>query len=489
MPTLTTVPMTPEKPLRAYVYDRNSRVINGRLTSTEDQRIENRRLCERNGWKIAGEFSDPGRSASRYAKVAREDYDRMLEGIRAGDCDVLVIWEASRGYRSAETFIQLRNLLEQKKVLLCYNGRTHDMSNRSDRFMTLLDAARAEDEAEGIRDRILRTTRRTAERGRPHGRIPYGYKREYDQETGELVRQVIHEPEAAIVREAAERVAAGQSLYRIAKDFDKRGIPAPGGDRYEWTILAVRNILMRPTNAAQRQHQGVVVGEAKWDPILDDELYYTVTGILNDPARRTQRDSTIKYLLSGIALCGPCHEEGSKRVLRPMNVTSARSYTCPKCFRASARCHLLDEYVQHTALAYVERPEFAAALELKSGGDEITSALAELKALEAQLDEARRAAATFQNGRFLLSPLSLAALEEQLLPRVEAARQRAQDPGIPAVVRRLAAAGPGAGDVWDELDLLEKRMALRGLAVIRVNRAGQGVRGIKPGRVVFDWIR
>jgi site-specific DNA recombinase len=413
----------------------------------------------------------------------------MLAGIREGGCDVLVVWEASRVSRSVETFVELRKLLEQKRVLLCYNGRTHDMSNRSDRFMTLLDAARAEDEAEGIRDRILRTTRRTAEKGLPHGRIPYGYRREYDQETGELLRQVIHEPQAQVIREAARRVAAGQTLYRIARDFDRRGIAAPGGEDHEWTILAVRNILMRPSNAGQRQHQGVVVGPAKWDAILAEELYYTVTGILKDPARRTQRDSTVKYLLSGIALCGPCFDEGSERVLRPMNVTDSRSYTCPKCFRASVRCRMLDEFVQHAVLAYVERGEFAVSLEVRADADGVAAALSELRVLEAQLEEARQAATTMRDGRFLLSALSLARLEEQLLPRIEAARLRAQDPGVPAVVRRLAVAGDRAAEVWGELELLEKRAALRGLVRIRVNRAGRGARVIKEGRVELDWLR
>ncbi|HZU54892.1 MAG TPA: recombinase family protein, partial [Actinocrinis sp.] len=478
--------MTAQQPLRAFIYDRNSRVINGRLTSTEDQRIENQRLCERNGWIIAGEFSDPGRSASRYAKVARESYERMLNGIREGGCDVLVIWEASRGYRSAETFIQLRNLLEQKGVLLCYNGRTHDMSNRSDRFMTLLDAARAEDEAEGIRDRILRTTRRTAERGRPHGRIPYGYRREYDQETGELLRQVIDEPQAAVIREAAERVASGQSLYRIAKDFASRGIPAPGGPDYEWSMLSVRNILMRPSNAGQRQHQGVVVGAAKWAPILDEELFYTVTGILQDPARRTQRDSTVKHLLSGLMLCGPCFDEGIEQITRPRNAGGAKSYVCIRCFRSGVRLGLAEEYVQHTILAYVERPEFAAALSVRTGDDDAATALAEAKALEIQLEEGRRLASTFKDGRFQLSAVSLAKMEQELLPRIEAARTRAQDPGVPPVLRLLASAGPGVGDVWEQLDVTEKRTALRGLVRIRLNRAGRGVRAIRPGRFTFD---
>jgi len=475
--------------LRAFIYDRNSRLLRpGTSTSTEDQRLENRRFCESAGAVVVGEFSDPGRSASRYAKQSREDYLAMVKGIESGACDVLVIWEASRAYRSTRAYLDLRDLCEKKGVLICYNGRVYNMRDRQDRFTTGFDALRAEDEAEQIRERVLRTTRLNAERGRPHGRIPYGYRREYDQETGALLQQVICEAEAAVIREAADRVLAGQSLWRIARDFDARGIPAPGGDGYEWTMLSVRGILMRPSNAGKRQHQGVVVGTATWDAILDEEVYYTITGILGDPARRTQRDSTVKHLLSGIPFCGPCMDEGTERFLKPANNGPARSYTCVKCFRVAVRTALLEEYVQHTVLAYVERPEFAAALRRQRADGAMASALAELQALEAQLEDARRLAATYDRGRFLLSPTSLAALEQQLLPRIEAARARAQEPTVHPAVRRLAAAGVSAGAVWGEMDLIEKRAALRGLVRIRINRTQQGARGIRPGRVGFDWL-
>lgn len=475
------------KGLRAFIYDRNSRLLKpGTSTSTEDQRLENRRFCEREGAVIVGEFSDPGRSASRYAKQDREDYERMLEGIRRGGCDVLVVWEASRGYRSTRAYLDLRDLCEKKGVLICYNGRVYDMRDRQDRFTTGFDALRAEDEAEQIRERVLRTTRLNAERGRPHGRIPYGFRREYDAETGELLRQLPSEAEAGVVREAAKRVAAGHTLRSIAADFQARGIPAPQGP--EWTDLAVRAVLLRPSNVGQRQHQGVVVGKATWEGILPEGLYNTVVGVLRDPARVTVRDNSVKFLQSGIALCGPCLDEGATRGLRPMNVTTSKSYTCKACFRASIRVGMLDEYVQHTVLAYVERPEFAASLAADAGGGDVAAALGEARAIEGQLEEARRLASTFEGGRFLLSPVALARMEGELLPRLDAARGRAQAPGTPQVLRLLAAAGEDAADLWEQFDLSQKRAALRGLVKVRVNPAGKGRRRIEPGRVGFDWL-
>jgi hypothetical protein len=296
---------------------------------------------------------------------------------------------------------------------------------------------------------------------------------------------VIYEPEAEILRGMAGDVAAGKTLYSIAKRLNTAGVPGPTGG--EWTLFNVRSLLLRPSGAGKRQFQGTVIRDATWDAILDDELYYSVVKILTDPSRRTSRDSTVKYLLSGIAVCGPCLAEGKERILRAMNVTAARSYTCQWCFRASARVPMFDAAVETTVLEYVSRPEFAASL--RSGGAEgVSGAIAEAQVLEGQLEEARRLAATFQGGRFLLSPVSLARMEQELLPRIEATRSRAVEVTVPPVLLRLA--GSGAWTVWHEqLDLAQRRTALRALVRPALNRAGRGVHKFVPGRVSWEWLR
>ena len=477
-------------PLRAIVYDRVSRIGRKATTGNQDQDIENRRLCERYGWTVVGSFSDPGRGASRHSKTDRPQFEAMLTRIAAGECDVVVVWEASRAYRDLEVYVRLRKLCEQKHVLLCYNGQLYDMSKSADRFFTTMGAAQAEYEGDAIRDRILRTTRLNAERGRPHGRVPYGYRRVYDERTRDLLEQVVYEPEAAIVREVTERVAAGQSLYSIAKDLNTRGLPSPGG--CEWTLMAVRTLVLRPTNIGQRQYQGAVIGDAQWTPILeeesDQEAYFAAVKILKDPSRLTHRDSAVRWLMSGLMTCGACaaDPEPVERILRPANNGSAKSYVCKTCFRVTIRVALMDEVAQAVIVAYVERPEFAASL--KTGRvDGAAAALAEARAMETQLAEARVLAKTFENGRFRLSPLALADMEAELLPRIEAARVRAQDATVPVALRNLA--GPGAADRWEALDLAEKRNIIRGLVKVRLNRTRPGVRKVEPGRITWDWQR
>jgi DNA invertase Pin-like site-specific DNA recombinase len=486
---MTSLAPVTDAPLRAFVYDRVSRIGRKATTSTQDQDIENRRLCERYGWVVAESFADPGRGASRHSKTDRPQFEAMLKRVGAGECDVIVVWEASRAHRDLEVYVRLRKLCEQRNVLLCFNGQIYDMSKSADRFFTTMSAAQAEYEADAIRDRILRTTRLNAERGRPHGRIPYGYRRTYDERTGDLLEQVVYEPEAAIVREATERIAAGQSTYSIAKDFNARGLPSPGGA--QWTLMAIRDVVLRPSNVGQRQHQGVVIGEAKWDPIIPQEQresYFAAVKILKDPSRLRQHDSTVKWLMSGLVMCGACADdpEPAERILRPRNASRNKSYVCTTCFRVSMRVAVMDEVAQATIVAYVERREFAASLEHRDGNG-AAAALAEVAAMESQLAEARQLAKTFENGRFRLSPLALADMEADLLPRIEAARSRAQDQTVPVALRRLA--GPGAAERWEELDIAEKRTIIRGLVRVRLNRTRRGVRKVEPGRITWDWLR
>src|SRR5690606_35092785 len=125
-------------------------------------------------------------------------------------------------------------------VLLCYNGQVYDLSKREDRKATAQDAIAAEDEAEGIRDRNLRTTRATAKKGTPHGRILYGYARRYDPDTGDLIEQYEHPDRGPIVREIFERIAAGETEYSIVQDLRGRGERLPG---VEWQLYHLPTML------------------------------------------------------------------------------------------------------------------------------------------------------------------------------------------------------------------------------------------------------
>lgn len=474
--------------LRAFIYDRVSRLMPRGSNSVRDQSLENRRFCEARGWAVVAEFEDPGRSASRYARTTRPGYEQMLERARKGECDVIVVWESSRANRDTEAHLKLaRDVCERMGILLCINGQVHDMRRSDDRFRAHIDALMAEREADAIRDRVLRTTRLNAERGGPHGRLPYGYRREYDPQTRALLRQVVDEEKAEIVREIAARVAGGQSLSAIRRDLAARGVPSPHGE--EWTLTTLRNLVLRPTNIGKRQHQGQIVGDARWEPILDEETFYACLKVLSDPARKVTRDRDLRHMLAGVPVCGRCLFLLAEAD-QPMRSLHAKEghfiYVCRSCYRVSVRTEPLERYVCAIVLARIEQPDFAAALKPDVSRDAVREALAEAEVLEGQLAQARELASTVRGGRIALPMGEFTALAARLTPLIEAARARALDATVPPIVR--AVGGPGARDRFEVMGLAQRRALVRAVARVVVYPAGRGVRGVGPHRVSVHWL-
>lgn len=466
------------RPLRAFLYNRTSSDPRLKRTSTRDQELQNRQTCEDNDWEVAGVFEDPDKSASRRATKPRPDFEAMVSALRRGECDVLVFCDSSRAYRDLEVYVTLRRLCMEHNVLLCYNGDVYDMSKRSDRKRSAQDAVQAEDEADQISERVLRTKRFAAERGAPVGRTPFGFVRQYDPKTGDLIGQVPYEPQVKLVNEAMRRVLEGETLWTIAQDFQRRGIPCAHGAKRGWESSALKRILINPANIGKRVHQKEIIGDAAWPAIVDEMDYYACRLILTDPARRTQRGTEVKYLLSGILRCG-C----GTGVVRPQRSKwGSYNYVCRGCFGTSIEVTKADLYVQAAVLARLESPEFANALTAASGDEAHRKVLAEISELQAELDEARLLAS-----RRKLSVKSLAVIEEQFVPLIEDAKSRLSQSIAPPLLTQVA--GPDVRSAWKELDLLGRREVLRAAVEVTLHKApaGQGQQQLNEKRISLQW--
>src|SRR5258708_16591109 len=67
--------------------------------SVEQQNQQNREAAGREGWRVARRYSDPGLSASRYARAGGPEWEQLRADVRAGRLDTVVLWEPSRGGR------------------------------------------------------------------------------------------------------------------------------------------------------------------------------------------------------------------------------------------------------------------------------------------------------------------------------------------------------------------------------------------------------
>jgi DNA invertase Pin-like site-specific DNA recombinase len=470
-----------EGPFPALLYGRASRDPKKKGRSVGDQLDTGRDLCDSHGWPVVEEFKDIDRSASRHARRTRNDFEALLAAIESKKARIVVAFEASRYYRDIEAYIRLRNACMNADVFLCYNGQVFDLSKREDRKATAQDALQAEDEAEGIRDRVLRSTRAQAKKGLPHGRLLWGYARRYDPESGDLIEQYPHPEHAPTVLEIFERVAAGETEYAILQDLRKRGERTPG---VQWDYYHLPNMLRNVGYKGRRVHRGEDFGEASWPALVPEELFDQVQEIVGDESRNTVRDYAVKHLLSGIARCGECADRPHLRVGKSRGYLV---YGCSAKFDSQMRKDKLDAYVEESVLEWL-RSKAVSAFQSDEQEKRADRARARMKALQRQLDEARELAATFKADGVTprLSLASLAVQEDRLVPQIEAAKVEARQMNAPPLVRRLVG-NPAAQVIWDEeLTIEQQRTVLRTVVNICLNRArARGVRTIEPGRVTL----
>jgi len=463
--------------MEAVIYTRVSSDRSGRARSVTEQEADCRAVCERESWDVRDVLVDNDAGASRWSRKDRPAYRQLASLLRAGGIGVLVTWEASRAQRDLSAYVQLRDLCADQKVLWSYGGRTYNFDRYDDRLSTGLDALLSEREADVTRERVVRALKARRDGGAPHGKLAYGYRRLIDPSTGETTGRVPDETTALIVRELCRRALAGETTYAIARDFNARGIyaPRPGhdGKPVEWTPPQIKRMVVSPTYAALRTYKGNVTGPATWEPLIPMSDHLTLVAKLNDPRRRTQRDSIVKHLLVGIAVCGVCGAQ-----CRRIKNRNTPSYSCSRNHCVARAQHLADEYVTAVAVARLNRPDLA---DLLAGDDSAANAaLDEVRALRARLDSFYDAAAAGE-----VTAAALGRIEAGLLPKIETAERKAT-PSTASPLLTMFTAGD-ADQTWHALSIPQRRDLLRVLMVPVIHRTRQGARKLDPDSIEIRW--
>lgn len=462
--------------MRAAIYARVSQDSRGNARSVQEQEAECRGWVEREGWTLAqAPFVDNDVSASKYSRKARPQWQALTAELEAGALDVLVVWEPSRATRDRRVWAALAAVCEERGVRLGVNGRLYDLDDPDDAFQLDLFFALATRESGATRKRVQRGTRANAAAGRPHGKLLYGYRRLYVQTpTGPaLDSQVPDEDQAPVVREIARRIAAGEALYGVAADLNRRGVPAPRGKA--WEARTVKRLCINPAFVGQRVHQGKVVGTAAWPAILDEGTHALCVQRLTDPARRTNHGRSARHLLSGLARCGTC--DG------PMVVQKNRghlAYLCRAGFHTSRRQDLVDDLVTAVVVERLARPDIADLMSGPSTDADVQLARDEVTTKRARLTTFIDAAAAGE-----LTAGALARIEARLLPEIEEAELRARVLPESPLVRETA--GPQAAEVWKRLTLHQRREVVTLLCSVRILPAGRGRRTFDPHSVEITW--
>lgn len=307
--------------LRAFIYVRISKDRAGAGLGVERQEGDCRQLAKNLEASLGKRivileiFVDNDMSAY-YSGKPRWDYIVMLEELRRGSADLVLSWHTDRLHRSPRELEEYIEVSELRRLPThCWKAGVLDLTTSHGRMQARISGAVNRQEVEHMSERICAQRLQAVNQGLyTGGPVPYGYVKPIRDEDGNIVnrREIgvrVVEAEAAVIREAADRVVAGESLHSICQDFTRRGVPTRRGGG-KWSQVTLKTMLVNPRYAGFVVHRGQVVEgvEGVWKPILTEDQHHALRAILcsteHPPAYRDSR--SLVWLGTGLYRCGSC---------------------------------------------------------------------------------------------------------------------------------------------------------------------------------------
>lgn len=438
------------------IYLRISRIGDEKQRSIEGQEADSRARVADVGAEVGEVHADRGRSAWN-PRVRRPGWDLLLRRLESGATGGVVVFDLERFSRQpAEGERLLAAAGNGLRVL--DSDSEYDLTSPSGRKAFRDQMAAAAYYSDRLSSRVKRGKRIKAANGEVDKRRSFGFEPD-----GVTLRA----DEAAIIREHARRLLAGETQDALIRELNEDSVPSVRGAK--WGYTTYRQIMTRPRNAGLIVHSGAVVEDVRLPAaILDDDTYHRLVALY--AARRRGRQPSGRYVLTGLAVCGLCNAGLGGR---PVTGTTRRLYWCKACHRISVEVARLDEWAGNFAQRELSDPASAEALaRAERERNEIWAEIsAQVAAIEA---DALAVADRFGRGEMSLSrydaitgPLDrrLAVLRAEL-----EGLEAVQPEGYSPVLTPRAVAELEFLSAWQEGSALERRAlvvrALRGRKLI-----------------------
>jgi DNA invertase Pin-like site-specific DNA recombinase len=418
----------------------------GEERSITEQHTDNVQAAAENGFMLGEPYKDTG-SASSYARKGRKGFTALVADLEQGrfDADILVLWELSRGSRQMEEWLPLVNRCEDAGVRIYVTRDDRLYDPRRDRYALLGEALGAEKASKDTSDRVRRTLRANAAQGRPHGQIPFGFRREYDTR-GKPTGQYPDPVEAPLVRELFNRVQAGHSLKAISRDWADRGITGRRGRPMVSTTL--RGMLVHRAYVGERETAGSVV-PGTWDKIVSPSVYWNVQRLIGSPERKTSRPGRVKYPFTYVLRCDRCSGPITVRY-RPGDIAE---YQCHDGGHVRIAAEGVDKEVTDALIAYLSREDVYQHLSAVDGeSDGLNRVRDELAEARVRLDSLRDAVVSGE-----VSVAALGRAEPKLMERITDLETAERELSTPSALAGLL---PPQGQVeqwWNAAEVSTRR--------------------------------
>lgn len=363
---------------RAGIYVRISSDREGDGLAIGRQLEDCERLAAERGWRVVERYID--QDVSAYKSRVRPAYRRLLSDLRSGSVDGVIVYHLDRLHRLPRELEEFFEVCSAAGVddLATVTGRI-DLSDSDGQFQARILGAVAKKESDDKARRIRRKHEELAAAGKVSGggTRAYGYAED---------RRTVRPSEAAVIREAATRLLAGESVRSICVSLNERGEPSATGG--EWTSQTLRRMLESGRISGQREHRGVILGPAEWPGIISPAETERIRALLSDPARRTNKTAR-SYLLARLLRCGLC---GATLVSRPREDGTKR-YVCASgpgsagCGRIAITADHVDSVVAEAVLFRLDSPELAASLQGRADNPAAAEWQVEAERAQGRLDE------------------------------------------------------------------------------------------------------
>ncbi len=495
----------PNVPLRAAIYARVSIDRSQNRASVSEQVEACQKVVARNGYNLVGIYSDNDQSASPYSKDGeRIDWNNVVKLIRAGEIDVLVIFEYSRATRDDAVWSILLQFCRLQNVLICAGGKVQDPVDPTDALTLGVAGLMAAYEAHLISERVKRAHAARAVLGSPgSGKPPFGYKRVYNG-VGELVRQEIDRDErvtigtdgkeyrwtpAGIMEMLFAEILRGTSRYRLAQKLNAMGIPNPrtffakekNPERIlkytsNWNPAAISTMVKNNSYLGHRYHLQVLTATDAWPALISEADYKSITSIFGKKVfpGKTERPALSKHLLSRYAVCGACQLS--------VQITSGPAYRC-RTGHCYIRSDEADRFVVAWTLDRLSDKSFREALSRHSSDDARIVELKNKRLVHQQAVDDANAAYLDPNNQVPHAILNKKLeIENPILAQID---REINSLTVPDELLELLAGEPVT--VWRNMDLQAQRRALKCLASVTMIPIGRGGKAPIEARIAVDY--
>jgi site-specific DNA recombinase len=342
-------------------------------------------------YEVVAVFQD-NITASRFSTKDRPDFVRMMQLIRAGKVDAVLVTEQSRLDRQTWNVIDLIKLALEtpfREIVKVRRNEITDPSTETGVIRTVDQALRDREESTQISERVRAKKLRQAVAGEfPGGRRPFGWE-------ADGVTPIEREQE--LIRWAADQILAGASLSSLTRSLNKRlqngdGLPTAFGG--QWQRSTLQFIFRNKRIIGIRVHHGVE-HKAQWNAVIPREQWDRIQ--LRLDANQSRRNSQIKggrtYLLTGYLVCGTCdnYMTGSGHTRR--GKLERRYYCRPEyspgiprgCGKVSRLADPIEALVTRAVLFRLDSEGFAQTFANATQDTEMQTALAEHQETKTQL--------------------------------------------------------------------------------------------------------